>query len=813
MDIVFVFDTSGSMGGEINELRSIVSDFADDLHSSRVDYNLGLVEFRDFPKSCGMSKDSGCGKSDDFAYRVKGNGDLTSDINTFSSWLAGLKADGGADKPEAILAALRHALTDSMWRSDSEKMMILLTDAGPHPDGDCCNDEGDTLDGTIFGLTAEGVRVHVIGPDDAAMKKIAGDTGGRFFTIRSGLSLKPLLKEITDDMGCTFRPDVEATCTSGRLKVTARLQGNETIPYVAGETAAWAYLNQSGRSSQYNLSYDTVTGTYIISVPGLCGPAELAVYGRVGERSAVQTAQVDCGSCGGATVAEATSNQPPEIVSLLAKPSSPQEAGAAVTWTAEATDTDGDQILYRFFVNDEPATEWNTQNQWTWTASEAGTYRVEVQVRDGRHAGEGGMDDRKVSSFEISGTNEPQTTGMSESDEVVVFPDPNLDAAIRTAINKPEGSIYAADLVDLNVLHSNSSSIKDLTGLEHCNKLQELHLYDNRITDVSPLSDLTSLTYLDLSGLWQPMGVYDKRITDVSPLSGLTNLTWLDLSYNQITDVSPLSGLTNLQELDLSENQITDVSPLSGLTSLTHLGLFYNQITDVSPLSGLTNLQDLHLDDNQITDVSPLSGLTNLQELGLMGNQITDVSPLSGLTNLQELELGANQITDVSPLSSLTSLTRLSLRLNWITDVSPLSCLTNLTWLDLCVNQITDISPLSGLTSLQSLELYRNQITDVSPLSGLTSLTYLDLRENQITDVSSLSGFINLQALRLSYNQITDVSPLSGLTNLQELHLYDNRITDVSPLSGLTSLTYLDLRENQITDTSPLSGLACKVLI
>jgi hypothetical protein len=195
--------------------------------------------------------------------------------------------------------------------------------------------------------------------------------------------------------------------------------------------------------------------------------------------------------------------------------------------------------------------------------------------------------------------------------EEVKFPDPNLEAAIRTAINKPEGAIYAADLEELKRLSAPEKNIKDIAGIEHCSNLQTLSLYSNQITDVSPLSKLTNLQWLGLSG---------NKITDVSPLSKLTNLQSLDLIGNKITDVSPLSKLTNLQDLYLFSNQITDVSPLSKLTNLQWLYLNYNQITDVSPLSKLTNLQSLYLGGNKITDVSPLSKLTNLQSLYLIGN-------------------------------------------------------------------------------------------------------------------------------------------------------------------------------------------------
>jgi len=136
------------------------------------------------------------------------------------------------------------------------------------------------------------------------------------------------------------------------------------------------YLDRAGSKSRYNLSYDQAAGAYLANVSEVCGPVELTVYGRVGERSAMQTVQVECGTCG-AAAAEAASNRPPEMIGLVAEPISPQEAGTAITCTAEATDPDGDQILYRFIVNDGPTTDWQAQNQWSWNASDAGTYRIE----------------------------------------------------------------------------------------------------------------------------------------------------------------------------------------------------------------------------------------------------------------------------------------------------------------------------------------------------------------------------------------------------------------------------------------------------
>ena len=83
--------------------------------------------------------------------------------------------------------------------------------------------------------------------------------------------------------------------------------------------------------------------------------------------------------------------------------SSPQDARTAVSWNASATDPDNDPILYRFFLNDKPMTNWTTDNNWVWMPNntDVGSNRVEVQVRDGKHAGPNGLDDRKSVEFNI----------------------------------------------------------------------------------------------------------------------------------------------------------------------------------------------------------------------------------------------------------------------------------------------------------------------------------------------------------------------------------------------------------------------------
>jgi hypothetical protein len=98
------------------------------------------------------------------------------------------------------------------------------------------------------------------------------------------------------------------------------------------------------------------------------------------------------------------SNKPPALISLNPDKTDPQISGTAITWTASAKDPDKDQILYRFFLNDEPVTDWSNDNSWTWTTvnDDAGKNQIEIRIRDGKHRGPNRFDDNAIVGFTIN---------------------------------------------------------------------------------------------------------------------------------------------------------------------------------------------------------------------------------------------------------------------------------------------------------------------------------------------------------------------------------------------------------------------------
>jgi len=132
-------------------------------------------------------------------------------------------------------------------------------------------------------------------------------------------------------------------------------------------------------------------------------------------------------------------NKPPIVNGLTPDKQSPQVAGTTITWTANATDPDGDDILYKFILDNETILRsthdnmtvplWSNNPIWTWTTSqfETGTHHVMVEVRDGKHASPGGFDDRKEVKFDLNSPIPagPVTPGGKPSTSTVSIVSPN----------------------------------------------------------------------------------------------------------------------------------------------------------------------------------------------------------------------------------------------------------------------------------------------------------------------------------------------------------------------------------------------------
>lgn len=121
-----------------------------------------------------------------------------------------------------------------------------------------------------------------------------------------------------------------------------------------------------------------------------------------------------------------------------------------------------------------------------------------------------------------------------------------VDAEFTTTLSRLlELHVYAQGLKDLSVLRTCPSlkkltvraNLSSLDGIEKLSHLEFLHVADNALADLAPLTHLPELKYLFLQ---------NNRITDLRALARLTKLHRLELSNNCIADFSPIESLPEL---------------------------------------------------------------------------------------------------------------------------------------------------------------------------------------------------------------------------------------------------------------------------
>jgi len=118
LDLVFVVDATGSMGDEINYLKSELLDVLKKVESNLKNTNVryGSVFYRD--------------KGDEYVTRKF---DFSNDAENLINFIKKQNAKDGGDTPEAVVEALETSIDELAWsKGNSSKIMFLLLDAPPH---------------------------------------------------------------------------------------------------------------------------------------------------------------------------------------------------------------------------------------------------------------------------------------------------------------------------------------------------------------------------------------------------------------------------------------------------------------------------------------------------------------------------------------------------------------------------------------------------------------------------------------------------------------------------------------------------------
>ncbi|HDP80507.1 MAG TPA: VWA domain-containing protein, partial [Spirochaetes bacterium] len=119
LDIVFIMDTTGSMGEEISRLKNTIEIINMNLAALSVKPRIrfGMVLYKDV--------------DDEYVTRVI---PLTEKLNDFVRELEKVEASGGGDGPEDLQSALKDAMKQIKWNKDGIRLCYIITDAEPHLD-------------------------------------------------------------------------------------------------------------------------------------------------------------------------------------------------------------------------------------------------------------------------------------------------------------------------------------------------------------------------------------------------------------------------------------------------------------------------------------------------------------------------------------------------------------------------------------------------------------------------------------------------------------------------------------------------------
>jgi len=170
-DIVFVVDTTGSMGGAIDSAKAAARDLVRSVSARTTSARFALVDYRDFPERTGDPGD----------YPAKLRQDFTSDPNAIDAAVQELEVAGGGDTPETMFSALKMAY-DLNWRPGVKKMTVVLADAPPLSPEPI---SGLTKDDIIAqSLSIDPVELHIadVGAAvDQDAREIAQDTNGGIY--------------------------------------------------------------------------------------------------------------------------------------------------------------------------------------------------------------------------------------------------------------------------------------------------------------------------------------------------------------------------------------------------------------------------------------------------------------------------------------------------------------------------------------------------------------------------------------------------------------------------------------------------------
>ena len=174
LDLLFLINSTGSMGGEIATIQSTLVSISDRIArlGGQPAIRYAGVTYRD--------------RGDQYVVRKFG---FTDDVQRFQGWLNGIRAGGGGDYPESLNEALHVTVNDLDWdQGEAVRLVFLVADAPPHLDYP--NDYRYPAETAL--AVAKGIKLYTIGASgltpqgEYVFRQLAQQTLAQFMFITRG---------------------------------------------------------------------------------------------------------------------------------------------------------------------------------------------------------------------------------------------------------------------------------------------------------------------------------------------------------------------------------------------------------------------------------------------------------------------------------------------------------------------------------------------------------------------------------------------------------------------------------------------------
>lgn len=214
-DVVFVLDSTGSMGGTINAVEANVVSLANTLAATTSsDFRFALVDYKDDP-------------ANDSAYQARVDVPFTADTATFAAGVQSVVAQGGGDYPESMYSGIMAAL-NLPWRAGVKKSVIVLSDApGKDPEPVTGYSLSSVVD-KAFAVDPAQIYSVPVSQDSSTvdfMRAISAQTGG---TVTDGSNPATFVSSLQSALAQAGRAPTavvttDSTGTTGQaMKISAR---------------------------------------------------------------------------------------------------------------------------------------------------------------------------------------------------------------------------------------------------------------------------------------------------------------------------------------------------------------------------------------------------------------------------------------------------------------------------------------------------------------------------------------------------------------------------------------------------------------